>query len=232
VTAHLGAGASLAAVVDGPSVDTTMGFTPLEGLVRATRSGTGDPGFLLWLEEHARLSPREVAEALERRSGLVAFAGTADMAEVVGAAVRGEAGAVLALDVYVHRLAGAVASMAAAAGGLEAFTGGVGEHSVRVRERVAERLAFLGFGIDAARTHARSPLWVPRSEPWSSRRERTCRSPRKPVESYGGHVVMLSGGAAEDTTSRAHASMTTSVSGRAQQTSTRPAAGRSSGAGE
>ncbi|MFR9803952.1 acetate/propionate family kinase [Pseudonocardia sp. RS010] len=152
VTAHLGAGASLAAVLDGRSVDTTMGFTPLEGLVMATRSGTVDPGLVLWLEEHEHLSPHEVADTLEKRSGLAALAGTADMREVVAAAARDEADAALALDVYVHRLAAGIASMAAAAGGLEvlAFTGGVGEHAGGIRTRAAQRLAFLGVAVDPA----------------------------------------------------------------------------------
>lgn len=153
VTAHLGAGASLAAVVDGRSVDTTMGFTPLEGLVMATRSGTVDPGLVLWLAEQEHLAPHEISEALESRSGLLALAGTPDMREITG---RDDEAAHLALDVYTHRLAGAVAAMAAAAGGIEAlaFTGGVGEHSAPVRARAAERLAFLGVAIDAARNDA------------------------------------------------------------------------------
>ncbi|MEU7814464.1 acetate/propionate family kinase [Pseudonocardia sp. NPDC049154] len=153
VTAHLGAGASLAAVLDGRSVDTTMGFTPLEGLVMATRSGTVDPGLVLWLEEHEHLAPHEVAETLEKRSGLVALAGTADMREILG---RDDDAARLALDVYVHRLAAGIAAMAAAAGGLEAlaFTGGVGEHAAEVRARTAERLTFLGVAVDPARNDA------------------------------------------------------------------------------
>ncbi len=151
VTAHLGAGASLAAVLDGRSVDTTMGFTPLEGLVMATRSGTVDPGLVLWLEEHEHLSPHEVATALEQRSGLMALAGTGDMREVEAAVERGDPDAVLALDVYTHRLVGGIAAMAAAMGGIDvlAFTGGVGEHSTMVRRRATEKLGFLGVGIDA-----------------------------------------------------------------------------------
>jgi acetate kinase len=156
VTCHLGAGASVAAVVAGRSVDTTMGFTPLEGLVMATRSGTVDPGLILWLEEHEHLGAHEIAVALEQRSGLLALAGTADMREVEAAVLRGEAGAQLALDVYVHRLVAAVAAMAASAAGIDilVFTGGVGEHSAVVRQRAAARLAFLGVVVDSPRNAA------------------------------------------------------------------------------
>jgi acetate kinase len=150
VTCHLGAGASLTAVLDGRSVDTTMGFTPLDGLVMATRSGTVDPGLVLWLEEHEHLTPHEIATALEHRSGLTALAGTGDMREVEAAAERGEPDAMLALDVYTHRLVAGIAAMTAATGGLDvlAFTGGVGEHSATVRRRAVERLGFLGVTID------------------------------------------------------------------------------------
>ena len=156
ITCHLGAGASLAAVLGGRSVDTTMGFTPLEGLVMATRSGTVDPGLVLWLTEHEHLAPHEVATALEQHSGLLALAGTGDMREVEAAAGRGDPDARLAIDVYIHRLAGGAAAMSAAAGGVDvlAFTGGVGEHSAAVRRRAAGRLAFLGVAIDARRNDA------------------------------------------------------------------------------
>ncbi len=92
VTCHLGAGASLAAVLDGRSVDTTMGFTPLDGLVMATRSGSVDPGLVLWLAEHAGMPPAELAATLERRSGLLGLAGTADMREIVAGAAAGRPG--------------------------------------------------------------------------------------------------------------------------------------------
>ncbi len=150
VTCHLGAGASLAAVRDGRSVDTTMGFTPLEGLVMATRSGSVDPGLVLWLEEHVGTPPAELAATLEHRSGLLGLAGTADMREVLAGAAAGVSAARLALDVYVHRVRAGIASMAAAMGGLEAvaFTGGVGENAPEVRRLVADGLAFLGLDID------------------------------------------------------------------------------------
>jgi len=156
VTCHLGAGASLAAVAGGRSVDTTMGFTPLEGLVMATRSGSVDPGLVLWLADHAGMPPAELAATLERRSGLLGLAGTADMREIVEAASGGRADARLALDVYVHRLRAGIAAMTASLGGLDAlvFTGGVGERSPVVRARAAEGLGFLGVALDPGRNEA------------------------------------------------------------------------------
>jgi acetate kinase len=153
VTCHLGAGASLAAVRDGVSVDTTMGFTPLEGLVMATRSGSIDPGLVLWLEEHAGTPPAELAATLEHRSGLLGLTRTADMREVVAGAAAGEPDARLALDVYTHRLRAGIAAMAAALGGLDvlAFTGGVGENSPTVRSEASAGLGFLGVRLDAER---------------------------------------------------------------------------------
>lgn len=150
-TCHLGAGASLCAVLDGRSVDTTMGFTPLEGLVMATRSGSVDPGLVMWLLGHAGLGRQELADALEHRSGLHALAGTSDMRQVLEAADEGSADAQLALGVYIHRLRGGVAAMAAAMGGLDVlvFTGGVGERAPAVRELAAEGLRFLGIGLDS-----------------------------------------------------------------------------------
>lgn len=153
VTCHLGAGASLAAVRDGRSVDTTMGFTPLEGLVMATRSGSVDPGLVLWLEEHVGMPPSELADTLEHRSGLLGLAGTADMRAILAAAGAGDPDATLALDVYVHRLRAGIAAMAAAIDGLDAlvFTGGVGENAPAVRERAVRGLAFLGVALDPGR---------------------------------------------------------------------------------
>jgi acetate kinase len=150
VVAHLGAGASLAAVLDGQSVDTTMGFTPLDGLVMATRSGSVDPGLLLWLEEHEGLRPHQIAEVLERRSGLLGLAGTPDMRELLS---REDDDARLALDVYLHRLASSIAAMTVALGGLDAlvFTGGVGERSPQIRAGVGSRLQHLGVTIDDGR---------------------------------------------------------------------------------
>jgi acetate kinase len=153
VTCHLGAGASLAAVRDGRSVDTTMGFTPLEGLVMATRSGSVDPGLVLWLADHAGMPPEEVAATLEHRSGLLGLAGTADMRAILERSAAGDDAATLALEVYLHRLRGSIAAMTAALGGLDAivFTGGVGERSPAIRAMTAEGLAYLGIALDPAR---------------------------------------------------------------------------------
>lgn len=159
VSCHLGAGASLAAVAGGRSVDTTMGFTPLEGLVMATRSGSVDPGLVTWLEEHVGMPPAELASTLEHRSGLLGLAGTADMREILAAEAAGDETAALAVGVYLHRLRGAIATMAAAMGGLDVilFTGGVGENAGPIRERAAAGLAFLGIAVDPARNAAARP---------------------------------------------------------------------------
>jgi acetate kinase len=153
VTCHLGAGASLAAVKSGRSIDTTMGFTPLEGLAMATRSGSVDPGLLLWLLERTELSEQQMAHALEHESGMLALAGSADMRAVIEIAAGGDAHAGLALDVYVHRLRAAIAAMAAAMDGLDvvAWTGGVGERAPVIRAAAADGLGFLGVRIDHAR---------------------------------------------------------------------------------
>jgi acetate kinase len=152
VSCHLGAGASLAAVRGGRSVDTTMGFTPLEGLMMARRSGSVDPGALLWLQQRHGLSAEELNDGLEHGSGFAGLAGTTDQAEAIRRAGAGDAEARLALEVYLHRLRAAVAAMAAALGGLDAlvFTGGVGEASAPVRAGCAGGLGFLGVTLDAA----------------------------------------------------------------------------------
>ena len=149
VSCHLGAGASLCAVLDGRSVDTTMGFTPLDGLVMATRSGAVDPGLVVWLVVHAGMDPAAVGDGLERASGLAGLSGTSgDMRDVLARSASS-----LAFDVYIHRLRREIAAMAAALGGLDTlvFTGGVGEHLPVVRASAADGLGFLGVVIDGAR---------------------------------------------------------------------------------
>ena len=151
VSCHLGAGASLAAIANGHSVDTTMGFTPLEGLVMATRPGNLDPGLLLWLLRHTEVSVEQLSDTLERKSGLAGLAGgSGDMRQVCRDAAAGHPGALRAFEVYVHRLRREIAAMTAAMDGLDAlvFTGGIGEHQPIVRAATAAGLGFLGVGVD------------------------------------------------------------------------------------
>ena len=156
VSCHLGAGASLCAIRDGASIDTTMGFTPLEGIVMATRSGSVDPGLLLWLLTHEHLSADELLDALEHESGLLGLGGTADMPELLARANAGDGRAQLAVQVYLHSLRAGIAAMAAALGGIDAlaFTGGVGERSPTIRELTVNGLGFLGLAIDSAANQA------------------------------------------------------------------------------
>ncbi len=153
VSCHLGAGASLCAIADGRSLDTTMGFTPLEGLVMATRCGSVDPGLLVWMLEREALSARELGDALEHSSGLLGLAGSSDMREVIARTQAGEPRAGLAFAVYIHRLRACVAAMVASLGRLDAlvFTGGVGERAPAVRAAAAAGLGFLGVHIDPRR---------------------------------------------------------------------------------
>jgi acetate kinase len=158
VSCHLGAGASLAAVQGGRSVDTTMGFTPLEGLVMATRSGSIDPGLVVWLLQHGRLDLGEVAAGLEQSAGLAGLSGVpaGDVRDVQRAAADGDPAARLAIDVYLHRLRREIAAMAAAMNGLDVlvFTGGIGEHNPAIRAAAAAGLEFLGVRIDPDRNAA------------------------------------------------------------------------------
>ena len=154
VSCHLGAGASLCAVLGGRSVDTTMGFTPLEGLVMATRAGSVDPGLVMWLLQKDRLSLGEVSRGLEEEAGLAGLAGgTGDMRDVVSGIDRDDEDSRLAFAVYVHRLRREIAAMVAALGGLDAlvFTGGVGEHHPAVRTAAVDGLGFLGLALDPDR---------------------------------------------------------------------------------
>jgi acetate kinase len=136
-----------------------MGFTPLEGLVMATRSGSVDPGLVIWLLEHVGMPPAELAATLEHRSGLLGLAGTADMREVLARADAGDEIATVARDAYVHRLRGSIAAMAAAMGGLDVilFTGGVGENAPAIRALAAAGLGFLGIALDEAANAAAVP---------------------------------------------------------------------------
>jgi acetate kinase len=154
---HLGGGCSVTAVRDGRSVETTMGFSPLEGVPMATRAGSIDPEIVLHLLRGGKLELEQIEQALERESGLLGLSGASARVEELERS--DEAAARLAVEVFTYRVAGAVAAMAAALDGLDAivFTAGVGEGSARVREEVCGRLRFLGVELDAAANAAARP---------------------------------------------------------------------------
>ena len=160
VICHLGNGCSLAAVHGGRSVDTTMGFTPLEGLMMGTRSGSVDPGILTFLMRQGRLDANEIDGVLNHKSGLLGISGiSGDMRDILAAIGRGHERAKLAFNIYVHRLRAAIAAMAAAMGGMDVlvFTAGVGENSAEVRAAACDGLEFLGVRLDAASKRATEP---------------------------------------------------------------------------
>lgn len=158
VVLHLGNGASAAAVAGGRSVDTSMGMTPLEGLVMGTRSGDLDPAVLLHLQRVGGFDTDALDRLLNRSSGLQGLGGHSDMRDLLAAAEGGDAAAELAFEVYIRRVARYIGAYAAELGGLDAlvFTAGVGENSAVVRRRSVERLGFLGLAVDAGRNEDRS----------------------------------------------------------------------------
>ncbi|MGO9402842.1 MAG: acetate kinase [Terriglobales bacterium] len=176
VTCHLGNGCSLAAIREGRSVDTTMGFTPLEGLMMGTRSGSVDPGVLTYLMRRRHFLDEQLDDVLNKKSGLLGISGiSSDMREVLAASKNGQeaermARAKLALDMYVHRLRSGIGAMVAVLGGVDAlvFTAGVGENSPEVRAAVCDNLAFLGVRLDQEK-NAQSPLDKDRDKDISAR---------------------------------------------------------------
>ena len=153
VSCHLGNGASLAAIRDGASIDTSMGMTPLEGLVMGTRAGDLDPGVLLELMRAPGMDLAALSQLLYEGAGLRALTGTHDMREIERAAVSGDEACLLAMSVYAYRVRKYIGAYAAAMGGLDvlAFTGGVGEHSAAIRASCVEGLSVFGIGLDKAR---------------------------------------------------------------------------------
>jgi acetate kinase len=160
VVCHLGAGCSITAVADGRSVDTSMGFTPLEGLMMAQRSGSIDPGLLLYLQAQQGIDATTLDRVLNQESGLLGVSGvSADLREVQASADAGQERAVLAIKMFVHRVVTCVGGMLATLGGLDAlvFTGGIGEHSDRTRARVCAAFEFLGLRLDSAVNQRSAP---------------------------------------------------------------------------
>ena len=151
ITAHLGNGASMAAIKNGKSIATSMGFTPLEGLLMGTRSGDLDPSIITYIMGKEELSISEANTMLNKHSGLVGISGeSSDMREIEQAVAEGDKKATYAFDVFTYRIKKYVGSYAAALGGLDAlvFTGGIGENSVKVRKDVCSNLDFLGIQLD------------------------------------------------------------------------------------
>jgi acetate kinase len=157
VVCHLGGGCSVSAVRDGRSLDTTMGFSPLEGVPMATRAGSLDPAVILYLLHRGAASLDEIEKMLERESGLLGLSGLSGSVEELERSA--EPAAERALDVYCYRIACAIGSLSVALGGLDAivFTGGVGEGSALVRARVCGRLAHLGVELDDELNHSSTP---------------------------------------------------------------------------
>jgi len=154
ISCHLGGGASLTAVRGGKSVDTTMGLTPLEGLMMGSRSGSVDPGILIYLMRHRNMTADQLEDVLNRKSGLLGLSGiSTDMREILAAIERGDERAQRAFDVYAHRLVRETGAMLGVLGGVDAlvFTGGVGENCPPLREVVARQLAFCGVRLDVER---------------------------------------------------------------------------------
>lgn len=151
VSCHLGNGCSVTAIQGGRSVDTTMGFTPLEGLMMGTRSGSVDPGILTFLMRQEKLDGQQIDKILNQESGLLGISGlSSDMRDILAAMQQNHERAKLAFDIYIHRLRGAIGSMVAVLGGLDAlvFTAGVGENSPEVRAAACSTLEFLELRLD------------------------------------------------------------------------------------
>ncbi len=176
ITCHLGSGASVCALRDGKSVDTSMGLTPLEGLAMGTRSGDVDPGLLLYLLRTQNMTPEQLNDVLNHQSGLLGLSGrSGDVRELEQAAQSGDARAKLALDIFAYRAYKYIGAYAAVLDGLDAlaFTGGIGEHSPPMRERICRTLGFLGVRLSPSRNkqagsvasrisadEAATPVWV------------------------------------------------------------------------
>ena len=155
ITLHLGNGASACAVQEGKSIDTSMGFTPLEGLVMGTRSGDLDPAILPYLEQNG-YDTKSIDKLLNKESGLLGICGTNDMREVIALAEQGNPDATLALEIFCYRIRKYIGAYAVALGSLDAivFTGGIGEHATKVRQMVCEKLGILGVKYDDAKNEA------------------------------------------------------------------------------
>lgn len=181
ITCHLGNGCSLAAIKDGKSINTTMGFTPLEGLMMGTRSGSIDPAILIYLIQEHNFNAEQLNHMLNKESGLLGVSGiSGDLRQIIKAVAEENQQALLALDMYIDRLKQGIGAMLASLGGLDVlvFTAGVGENAVQLRERVCEGFAFMGLKLDSSKNEASATdisaanssvkvLVIPTNEDWA-----------------------------------------------------------------
>ena len=160
ITCHLGNGGSLAAFMDGISVDTSMGFTPLDGIMMGTRSGSLDPYIPLHIMESQELTPAQVSTMMNKQGGLLAIAGQSDMRDIVETAKGGDANCIAAIEMFCYRIQKFIGSYAAAMNGVDAiiFTAGVGENNPGLRKQILENFSFLGLEVDDARNDANETI--------------------------------------------------------------------------
>jgi acetate kinase len=163
ILAHLGHGSSMAAVFDGKSIDTTMGFSPAGGLVMSTRTGDLDPGVLLFLMQQEKMNPREMNAMINRHAGLLGISGVSDDMQVLLSMQQENSRVREAIDLFCYRAKQWIGSYAAVMGGLDTlvFSGGIGEHAGEIRSRICEGLGFLGIAIDPSRNLLSSPVISP-----------------------------------------------------------------------
>jgi acetate kinase len=181
VTCHLGNGSSITAIKDGKSVDTSMGLTPLEGVIMGTRSGSFDPSIVCIAAQNEGLDFSGITNVLNKKSGLIGISGvSSDLRDLHAAADKGNARAQLAIDLLVYDIKKYIGSYAAAMGGLDAviFTGGIGENDVSVREEICADMEFLGIKIDPEKNRQRKETCISAADSkvrsGSSRRTRNC----------------------------------------------------------
>jgi len=161
ITIHLGNGASITAIKEGKSIDTSMGFTPLEGLVMGTRCGDLDPSIVLYLAQHYHLTPNEVDTMLNKQSGLKGLCGHQDMREIIQASNEGDEDATLAIDIFCYRIKKYIGAYMAVIGALDGivFTGGIGEHSPLIHQKVLEGMEHFNLKLDCVK-NAQNELFI------------------------------------------------------------------------
>jgi acetate kinase len=160
ITCHLGNGGSLAAFMDGRSIDTSMGFTPLDGIIMGTRSGSLDPYIPLHIMESQELTPAQVSTMMNKHGGLLAISGKSDMRDIVQSAQKGDPGCIDAIEMFCYSIQKFIGSYIAAMNGVDGivFTAGVGENNAMIRARILENFGFIGLKVDDVRNAANETI--------------------------------------------------------------------------